>query len=388
MPSINDILGARTALDADDIFGAVVAVADKTGRLVFSGADGRRTWNSTEPPDLDTTYWAYSFTKLLTTIAALQCVESGQIGLDDAVEDILPELKDPEVISRAGTSFALRTATKKITLRQLLTHTSGVGYDAMSPLLTQWRESRGESSMAMCGDVVKAYSMPLLFEPGESWAYGGGLDWVGQLIERINGQKLGEFMERGIFARLGMKTTTFNVMGKPDAKLKLMDMSVRTTEGKLAPMDHMYPENAEMDSGGMGIVTSVGDFICVVADLIKDEPRLLQAKTRDQMFKPQFDPRGKQAEAMMAMGFLHENLTGGEKSLGAFSFGLGGLITAIDTPNLPAGTLSWGGMPNLAWLANKELGIAACYGCQMMPPADANSASMLAEFTKEAFKYG
>ncbi|RSL93121.1 hypothetical protein CEP52_013431 [Fusarium oligoseptatum] len=362
MPSINDILGARTALDADDIFGAVVAVADKTGRLVFSGADGRRTWNSTEPPDLDTTYWAYSFTKLLTTIAALQCVESGRIGLDDAVEDILPELKDPEVISRAGTSFALRTTTKKITLRQLLTHTSGVGYDAMSPLLTQWRESRGESSMAMCGDVVKAYSMPLLFEPGESWAYGGGLDWVGQLIERINGQKLGEFMERGIFARLGMKTTTFNVMGKPDAKLKLMDMSVRTTEGKLAPMDHMYPENAEMDSGGMGIVTS--------------------------MFKPQFDPRGKQAEAMMAMGFLHENLTGGEKSLGAFSFGLGGLITVIDTPNLPAGTLSWGGMPNLAWLANKELGIAACYGCQMMPPADANSASMLAEFIKEAFKYG
>ncbi|KAH7116335.1 beta-lactamase/transpeptidase-like protein [Dactylonectria macrodidyma] len=391
MSSFSQTLLARTAPDGGDLFGAVAAVADQTSRLVFTCSGGRRKWDSSDQPDLDTTYWAYSFTKLLTTIAALQCVERGQISLDDRVEGILPELKNPQIIgpgdSEAGTQFTLTPAIHKITLRHLLTHTSGVGYDVMNSLLLAWRESRGESTMSMCGDVVKAFSMPLLFEPGESWSYGGSLDWAGQLVERLTGQPLGEYMEKNIFSRLEMKNTTFNVIENPHVKRKVMDMATRSIDGKLSPMDHMYPENAKTDSGGMGIVTSVGDFIQVVADLIKEEPLLLQSETRDQMFEPQFEAIGKQADGLMAMGFMHENLTGGEKSPGAFSFGLGGLITLTDTPNLPAGTLSWGGMPNLAWFANKQKGVAACYGCQIMPPGDEASMAVLAEFAKEAWKH-
>ncbi|KAH7012959.1 beta-lactamase/transpeptidase-like protein [Ilyonectria destructans] len=390
MSSFQDTLLARTAPDGD-LFGVVTAVADPTGRLVFTCAGGRRKWDSADQPDLDTTYWAYSFTKLLTTIAALQCVERGQIGLDDAVEGILPELKTPQIIgpgdNEAGTQFTLTPAIGKITLRHLLTHTSGIGYDVMNPLLLAWRESRGESTMAMCGDVVKAYSMPLLFEPGESWSYGGSLDWAGQVVERLTGQRLGEYMQKNIFSRLEMKNTTFNVIENPHVKQKLMDMTARSIDGKLSPMDNMYPEDAKTDSGGMGALTSVGDYIQVVGDLIKEKPVLLQSGTRDQMFEPQFEAIGKQTDGLMSMGFMHENLTGGEKSSGAFSFGLGGLITLRDTPNLPAGTLSWGGMPNLAWFANKKKGVAACYGCQIMPPSDEPSMAVLAEFAKEAWKH-
>ncbi|KAL6408430.1 beta-lactamase family protein [Ilyonectria robusta] len=405
MSTFRDTLLARTAPDGD-LFGVVTAVADptgtfidssgaalvnySTGRLVFTCAGGRRKWDSSEQPDLDTTYWAYSFTKLLTTIAALQCVERGQIGLDDAVEGILPELKNPQIIgpgdNEAGTQFTLTSAIGKITLRHLLTHTSGVGYDIMNPLLLAWRESRGESTMSMCGDVVKAYSMPLLFEPGESWAYGGSLDWAGQVVERLTGQRLGEYMQKNIFSRLEMKNTTFNVIENPHVKQKVMDMVTRSTDGKLSPIDNMYPEDAKTDSGGMGVLTSVGDYIQVVGDLIKEKPRLLQSGTRDQMFEPQFEAIGKQTDGLMAMGFMHENLTGGEKSPGAFGFGLGGLITLRDTPNLPAGTLSWGGMPNLAWFANRKKGVAACYGCQVIPPSDEPSMALLAEFAKEAWK--
>lgn len=327
MSSFRDTLLARTAPDGGDLFGVVTAVADPTGtfidssgtalanyltgRLVFTCAGGRRKWDSADQPDLDTTYWAYSFTKLLTTIAALQCVERGQIGLDDAVEGILPELKNPQLIGpgdkEAGTQFTLTPSIGKITLRHLLTHTSGIGYDVMNPLLLAWRESRGESTMAMCGDVVKAYSMPLLFEPGESWSYGGSLDWTGQVVERLTGQRLGEYMQKNIFSRLEMKNTTFNVIGNPHVKQKVMDMAARSIDGKLSPMDNMYPENAETDSGGMGIVTSVGDFIQVVGDLIKEKPQLLQPGTRDQMFEPQFEAIGKQADGLMSMGVCISN---------------------------------------------------------------------------------
>lgn len=321
MSTFRDTLLARTAPDGD-LFGVVTAVTDptgtfidssgaalvnySTGRLVFTCAGGRRKWDSSEQPDLDTTYWAYSFTKLLTTIAALQCVERGQIGLDDAVEGILPELKNPQIIgpgdNEAGTQFTLTSAIGKITLRHLLTHTSGVGYDIMNPLLLAWRESRGESTMSMCGDVVKAYSMPLLFEPGESWAYGGSLDWAGQVVERLTGQRLGEYMQKNIFSRLEMKNTTFNVIENPHVKQKVMDMVTRSTDGKLSPIDNMYPEDAKTDSGGMGVLTSVGDYIQVVGDLIKEKPRLLQSGTRDQMFEPQFEAIGKQTDGLMAMG--------------------------------------------------------------------------------------
>ena len=80
-----------------------------------------------------------------------------------------------------------------------MAHTNGIGYDTIDPLLKKWRKSRGEEPQMMCGDVIKAYSTPLLFEPGQSWAYGGGLDWVGVLIGRLNKQVLGSYMAENIF---------------------------------------------------------------------------------------------------------------------------------------------------------------------------------------------
>ncbi|KAJ4353248.1 uncharacterized protein N0V89_004975 [Didymosphaeria variabile] len=309
MTTFDEKLRRSTGPDSGGLFGVVTAVADRQGRILQSSAGGRVKWTQdSHPPNLDTTYWAYSFTKLLTTIAALQCVERGQIGLDDPVGPILPELDEPRIIhssdSKAGhdKSFQVVPAKGHITLRHLLTHTSGIGYDAMNPILTKWRESRGEGIMAMCGDVVKAYSMPLLFEPGESWSYGGGLDWAGQLVERLSGcDRLGIYMEKNIFSKLKMPNTTFCVADNPDIDAKLMDMSARTPAGDLVPSPEMYPRNAETDSGGMGIVTSVGDFMKVLVDLISEQPQLLRPETRDRMFEPQFATKSKHSTAMMAM---------------------------------------------------------------------------------------
>ncbi|CAG9953145.1 unnamed protein product [Clonostachys rosea f. rosea IK726] len=387
--SFQQALSKHTAPDAQGVFGAVAAVADNTGKLVMTSAGGRRTWVGNEEPDLDTTNWAYSFTKLFTTIAVLQCVERGKIHLDDTVYQLLPELEDVHVINPAddGAGFALRLAENSITFRHLLTHTSGSTYDNFHPLLIAWRQSRGESSLAMCGDVVKGYSMPLVFEPGESWSYGGGLDWAGLAIERLTGQRLGEYMRQNIFVPLGLTHTTFNISQHPEAERNLMDMSIRVPSGELAFMENLYPRDATGDSGGMGIVTSAGDFIKVVADLIKEKPVLLSPAMADSMFRPQFGAESKQAKGLLAMSHLYDNITGGERRLGALSFGLGGLVAVEDTPSLPAGTLAWNGMPNMGWFANKELGVAAVFACQMMPPGDAKSTDLLTTFAQEIWKY-
>lgn len=107
----------------------------------------------------------------------LQCVERGQIALDETVENILPELAHPGIISNeTGSPPKIRPAKKKITTRHLLSHTSGLAYDMFSPILTAWRTGRGDSLRGLTGDVTTAHAVPLLFEPGEGWVYGGGVD--------------------------------------------------------------------------------------------------------------------------------------------------------------------------------------------------------------------
>ncbi|EXF82438.1 beta-lactamase [Colletotrichum fioriniae PJ7] len=384
MTTLDNILTARTANKANDVFGVFAAAVDKAGDTIYSKGAGRVKFDSDTVPDEDTTYWAFSWTKLLTTVAALQVVERGQIALDDEVETLLPELKNPDILSDgADGSLVLTPATNKITLRHLLTHQSGIVYDGRTPLLMKWRKSRGEGPLSFCGDVIKAFSTPLIFEPGESWAYGGGLDWAGVVIERLNNTTLGEYMQKNILDPLGMRHTTFHPDSRPEIKAKLMDTAMRTPDENLVPTAPWYPADAVTDAGGIGIVTSVGDHVKILADLLKDTPTILKRSSVDVMFTPQFSKTGPQALGLMNMPFMHENLTGGEKTLGKLSFGMGGLVTLDDTPLLPRHTLSWGAMPGMAWFVNRERGVAGAFGTQMLPPGDRNINEVIGEFIKE-----
>lgn len=124
------------------------------------------------PITTEDSFWIASCTKLLTSICALQQVEKGLVDIDEDISRILPELKNPQIITADDThedGYVLTTAKNKVTLRQLLTHTSGVGYGFMSPLITNWRNKVGPSQEEISGLVAKTYDAPLLFEPGEGW---------------------------------------------------------------------------------------------------------------------------------------------------------------------------------------------------------------------------
>ncbi|KFY31573.1 hypothetical protein V493_00989, partial [Pseudogymnoascus sp. VKM F-4281 (FW-2241)] len=201
--SLDNALDRATTRQDDGtgaIPGAAFVAIDTRKGLVYSKASGLRTLrtNGTDFA-LDGLCFIASMTKLITSIAAMQAVERGLIGLDDDVSNVLHEWKDAQVLDGFDNSGEpmLHKAKNKITLRLLLSHSSGISYDVMDPKLMQWRKSLGQEIMTLCGSIDAGYTVPLVYEPGEGWAYGAGIDWAGRLVERLNGNiSLGEYMEK------------------------------------------------------------------------------------------------------------------------------------------------------------------------------------------------
>ena len=142
--------------------------------------------NAAKPIEPDTVLAMTSCTKLMTTIALLQCLERGIFDLDEDVGRISPELKNVEIISDpegASDTPTLKPKKTPITLRLLLTHSSGSCYDLMSPLLVKWQTDRGEAPWSAATIETRCNSS-LVFEPGTSWRYGMRAEWAGKMIER------------------------------------------------------------------------------------------------------------------------------------------------------------------------------------------------------------
>lgn len=156
------------AANADGLYskrGPCRLVNHHIGKILHLDAKGYTSVvpEEAKPITPDTTFWIASCTKLLTTIAALQCVERGQLELDADISTILPEWTDPSILSGFDESTGaprLSNATKKITLRHLLTHSSGMGYDFLSVLLKRWREFQKEAVGPAKGDIVSEDSFP------------------------------------------------------------------------------------------------------------------------------------------------------------------------------------------------------------------------------------
>jgi CubicO group peptidase (beta-lactamase class C family) len=294
-----------------------------------------------------------SCTKLVTTIAALQCVERGLIGLDESIDQHLPELANSQVITYDATSekdtFTLAPAKSQITLRQLLNHSSGLAYDLGEPALEAWRKSRGETPLSLWAPVVPAFSTPLLFDPGTRWAYGSGVDWAGLLICRLTQRmSLENYFIDNIFVPLGMSSTTFHLWYIPEICLKFLQPAYRLPDGGLIPGILPYPHPPADEYGGNGLLSSVPDYMCILGDIIKESPVLLKKETAEMMFSPQFQEGSGSLRHLKNSQTLFENSAGGHIGNLAINFGLGGLLFTKQVPltGAPPGTLAWGGLPN------------------------------------------
>ena len=321
-----------------------------------------------------------SCTKLITSIAALQCVERGLIGLDDSVSDVLPELAAFEVISSddGGNTLNYTKANKPITIRQLVTHSSGLCYDALSPLIMAHRKQKGLTEpmgYPISGTVAECYSNPLAFHPGEGWVYGPGLDWAGQLVRRLNNNvSLEEYFVENIFKPAGAPAPypTFNLSEHQDLKDDLLECATRTPEGGLEAIFAPFGDMPKDEHGGSGLALTTQHYLAVMADILSDDGKLLKKETKDGMFTGQLEPGSAAQKGLEAWSLIFSPMTGGEVGMPGVNYGLGGLLLTEGAKkvSIPKNTLMWGGFTNPVWQINRDKGIAGWIGVQQLPPGD------------------
>ena len=198
--AIDAALQAKVA--AREIPGVVAMAANETS-VVYQGTFGTRNVAAATPMSPDTVFRIASMVKLLTSVAALQLVERGKLKLDEPAANIDPTLASPQVLAGfdAKGTPQLRPAHKPITLRNLLTHTSGFSYPLWDPNVVRYQKAaRGDPALPR---------RPLMFEPGARWAYGGSIDNVSQLVEIASGQSIDRYFSEHITGPLGMNDTGF-----------------------------------------------------------------------------------------------------------------------------------------------------------------------------------
>lgn len=265
---VRSLMDAATS-DPKGIPGAVLYVVNKEGKPIFTHASGRRGVETTKPMDLDTVFWIASCTKMIAGIACMQMVEKGQLRLDDAdqVEEVCPELKAIKILkgNDANGKPILVEKKNRITLRMLLTHTAGFGYSFFNNELKAFGNPIGLDEL--CGLHRDIYASPLVFEPGTAWQYGIGIDWAGEMVMRVSGLSLNDYMHQHIFKPLGLEN--ISMYPTDDMKANLAHMHARQQDGTLVERDHMLRlpliiaeehKNQVFNSGGAGCFARPSDY--------------------------------------------------------------------------------------------------------------------------------
>ncbi|KAI0841301.1 beta-lactamase family protein [Hypoxylon sp. FL0890] len=381
MASLENLL--QTAVDDGTAPGIVVIAKDKDGKVDISKSFSSK--NGT-PYSLDTVMEVSSMTKFPTSIAALQLVEKGLVTLDEDLSHLLPSFASQGIlvsVADDGTP-TVRKRQNPITLRHLITHSSGAGYYFLHEVLgkiraAQKRESHGAT-------VDEAFDLPLLFEPGEGWTYSTGLDRVGQVIEKLTGLSLEEYMKKNIWEPLGAGSSTFFPDQHPDIHKRRVTMAFRKDpEGPAVekPEIPTVTTGLKVPFGGHGLFASMSDYFKMVYSLLVDDEKLLKKETAALMFQPQLTPASKQE--------LHKFMDTPEmKSMFASppndrDFGLGGLLIVGDNHQYwRKGALMWGGAASLNWFIDRSAGVCGVFGAQVLP-SDQRMRTLIDAFQAEVY---
>jgi methyl acetate hydrolase len=261
--SIDHVL--QRAVDSKTVAGVVAMGATDKG-IVYEGAFGKSNMNAGSTMSSDTVFWLLSMTKAITTTACMQLIEQGKLQLDQPASQILPELTSPQVLEGFDSSGQpkLRPAKRPISVRHLLTHTSGYTYSIWSENLTRYEKVTGMPDIAYSRNG--AFTAPLEFDPGDRWQYGISMDWVGKLVEAVSDQSLEVYFRENIFAPLGMTDTGFLISSAQQRRVATMYK--RQADGSLKPAPFEMAQRPEFFSGGGGLFSTPRDYMTFLQMLL------------------------------------------------------------------------------------------------------------------------
>jgi CubicO group peptidase (beta-lactamase class C family) len=284
----------RGEIERGRVPGAVALVA-RRGRLAYFESYGRRDPRSPDPMARDSIFRIYSMTKPIVSVAAMMLWEEGRFLLSDPIDKYLPELGRRKVAVVHGAEIELVDAERPITIQDLLRHTSGLTYEfrGSGPVHKMYMAERIYSRNQSNADQVAALAkLPLLHQPGTKWEYGRSTDVLGRLIEVLSGLTLGEYLQRHIFAPLGMADTAFYVPAPGHGRLaEAFAKDPDTGAGVQLINVHDAPK---FESGGGGLVSTAGDYARFLQMLLNggrlDGVRFLSRKTLELMTADHLGP--------------------------------------------------------------------------------------------------
>tara|TARA_B100000809_G_scaffold263566_1_gene317128 strand:+ start:931 stop:2154 length:1224 start_codon:yes stop_codon:yes gene_type:complete len=354
-----------------DLHGLIAIAVNKNGERV-EYTYGNAIWNKNTPIKTNNIFRIASMTKLLTSLAALQLVEKGLIGLDQDLSSIMPEMT---LIPILTDDKKLINGQNPITLRHLLTHTSGFGYSFTDSLLTKHNRTNWNYE-----------SLPRRFESGTQFLYGTSTDWIGKLIEKISKSSLEQYFKKNITNSLGMKRTRFNLPNS--LKKEIVSFGRRGENGtkKLTEIPNRIPKNKTKEySGGGGLYSSPEDYtkllVCLLNEGVYPNGRILKKETVNLMFKEQLNDIDMNIESNYFQQGLCCNFSGLIKPTSNWS-----LIGLIDTEATPygrkEGTILWGGIFNTYWYIDRKSGIVASIYTQHLPFNNSETTSIFDKFSE------
>jgi len=368
------------------IAGAVTMVV-RHGKVAWLKPQGMLDREAGKAMPADAMFRICSMSKPITSVAVMMLYEEGRFQLGDPISKYLPEFKDPKVLvkpANGGTPYSI-PATREITIRDLLRHTSGLTYNWNETLGKMYDDANVATGLleydgTIADNVKRLAAQPLLFQPGERWEYSLGVDVLGRLVEVVSGMPLDEFFRKRIFEPVGMKDSYFYL---PQEKLSRLAVAYGIFEGKeatrfpdkpvvdgLLTYDASYPIAGpkKLFSGGGGLVSTAEDYarFCqmMLDNGMVNVKRLLSRKTVELMTHDQLGKIGPD------QGF-------------GLGFGVDGVKGPMDELGSP-GEFGWGGFFYTSFTIDPKEQMIVIFMAQLHPAADVNIQNRVKTLVYEA----
>lgn len=360
----------QDAVESGDLPGVAAAAATDEG-VIFEGGAGVLGPESV--------IWIASMTKAVTAAAAMQLVERGKLSLDAPASDVVPELGSKGVLE--GFDAAGKAITRKpkrpVTLRHLMTHTSGLGYDTWNADIMKYRQATGIPAVGSCQNV--ALTTPLLAEPGERWEYGISIDWIGKMVEAASGQRLDRYMTERLFTPLGMSDTGFAI--GPGQRMRKARMHTRGPSG-ITAVDHEIPQMPEFHMGGGGLYSTVADYLRFTQALLAGGGPILKPETVALM------GRNHMAEGVLCRPLKSQlpNLSADLDFVEGMQWGLSFMINPAAFPGRrSANSLAWGGLANSYYWIDPARKVTGVWATQLLPFYDPRAIRAFEAFERAVY---
>ena len=353
---------------------------------------GKSHWSNDDDLNGDHIFRLMSMSKPITAIAAMQLVERGKLNLDSPAEEVLPELENIPVLNADN---KLVKQSKSITLRHLMSHTSGFAYNSLMMITSKKFRNLStfmKLNLFIRGIVTYIYPFskgPRLFEAGSNFKYGTGLGFVGMMIEKVTGQTLEEYCKENIFDPLDMKNTFFTI--PREKKHQIVPLGIR--QGKRSRVIRKMPFKGQpylrfwrkSYYGGTEIFSSPNDFAkfvkCLMSKGLYKEKKIISESSFNEMIKPgDFDQMFERDDNYNFL--MGEN---GRLKNKMNRYGLGLTISFDPNDSRPVGSIAHGGAACTFFSFNLDRQKAALIFSNFYPYNDKEWHDMVVAFEKEVY---